>query len=404
MRILIHDFAGHPFQVDLSREFARRGHSVLHAYCPEVTTGQGRLTKGGDDPLALTIRPVRLGRSFSRYSLLRRPRDEIAYGRALAGHIDTFIPDVVISANAPLLSQRHARERVRKRGAAFIYWLQDLLGVGAALQLRRRFGPLARLPGGALERVERSVLVSSEAIVSNTEGFLPVLQAMGVDADRVHVIENWAPITELPMRTRRNQWASDHGVSERFVFLYSGTLGLKHSPELLVDLAQRFRDDRGVAVVVVSEGLGADWLRVQADSNSLENLLVFGYEPYERLPDVLATADVLVALLQPSAGVFSVPSKILTYLCAGRPLLASLPSENLAARTIGDAGAGIVTPAADEPAFLSSAERLRNDPTLRLQMGKAARTYAETTFRVNRIADRFEKVLLTAASSRPAGG
>jgi len=30
MRIGIHDFSGHPFQVQLSRELASRGHEVVH--------------------------------------------------------------------------------------------------------------------------------------------------------------------------------------------------------------------------------------------------------------------------------------------------------------------------------------------------------------------------------------
>ena len=38
MRILVHDYAGHPFQVQLSRALAQRGHDVLHAYCASLQT------------------------------------------------------------------------------------------------------------------------------------------------------------------------------------------------------------------------------------------------------------------------------------------------------------------------------------------------------------------------------
>jgi colanic acid biosynthesis glycosyl transferase WcaI len=139
-------------------------------------------------------------------------------------------------------------------------------------------------------------------------------------------------------------------------------------------------------VVVVSEGLGADSLRSQAVEQSLENLHVLDYQPYGQLAEVLATADVLVALLESSAGIFSVPSKVLTYLCAARPLLASMPKENLAARTIERAGAGIVTNPGDAAAFLSSAEVLFNDARTRIDMGQAARSLAETNFRIDVIA------------------
>jgi glycosyltransferase involved in cell wall biosynthesis len=399
MRILIHDFAGHPFQVDLSRELARRDHSVVHAYSPDVTTGRGRLTRNEADPIGLRISPVKIGRQFSRYSLIRRPRDELAYGRRLVHCVDTFQPDVVVSANAPLLSQRQLLHRTRRQGAAFVYWLQDLLGVGTGAELGRRLGPPGRIPGRALERIERRLLVTSEAIVAITDDFLPLLRAMGVDGDRVHVIENWAPIDELPVRPRQNRWASAHGLCDRFVFLYSGTLGLKHEPRLLVELARHFQGDRRVAVVVVSEGLGADSLRTQAVEQSLDNLLVIDYQPYGQLAEVLATADVLVALLESSAGVFSVPSKVLTYLCAGRPLLASMPKENLAAQTIERAGAGIVTAAGDAAAFVSSADLLFNDARTRIDMGHAARRFAEANFPIDAIASRFEDALVGARSA-----
>ena len=32
MKIFIHDYAGHPFQVDLSKKLAQKGYEVFHAY------------------------------------------------------------------------------------------------------------------------------------------------------------------------------------------------------------------------------------------------------------------------------------------------------------------------------------------------------------------------------------
>ena len=45
MRILINDHAGHPFQVQLSRKLAERGHKVLHTYCASVQQPRGALQK-----------------------------------------------------------------------------------------------------------------------------------------------------------------------------------------------------------------------------------------------------------------------------------------------------------------------------------------------------------------------
>jgi colanic acid biosynthesis glycosyl transferase WcaI len=109
---------------------------------------------------------------------------------------------------------------------------------------------------------------------------------------------------------------------------------------------------------------------------------------------------VLVALLEPTAGTFSVPSKVLSYLCAGRPILAAIPPENLAARTIERARAGLVVSPTDAEAFLVAAKRLRVEDGLRQESGTAARAYAEVTFDTNRITDRFETVIDRAVARR----
>ena len=101
----------------------------------------------------------------------------------------------------------------------------------------------------------------------------------------------------------------------------------------------------------------------------------------------------LVAALEADAGVFSVPSKVLTYHCAGRPILAAIPSSNLAARTIAQAGSGVCVEPGDIAGFLEAARRLRADATLRERCGRAARAYAEKNFDIETIADRFEEAI-----------
>ena len=50
MKIFVHDYAGHPFQVDLSRELAVRGHEVNHAYFHGDLGPKGRLERSSVDP------------------------------------------------------------------------------------------------------------------------------------------------------------------------------------------------------------------------------------------------------------------------------------------------------------------------------------------------------------------
>ena len=112
------------------------------------------------------------------------------------------------------------------------------------------------------------------------------------------------------------------------------------------------------------------------------------------LPDVMGSADVLVAILEPDAGVFSVPSKVLSYLCASRPVLLAVPKENLAAKIVAESGAGLVVEPTDIAGFCAAAQQLiRFSTDLREQSAKAARQYAETHFDIRNIGDQFEAIL-----------
>ena len=128
------------------------------------------------------------------------------------------------------------------------------------------------------------------------------------------------------------------------VIVYAGTLGLKHQPAVLLDLANSLADRPDVKLIVASEGLGADWLREHDHDRRLVQL---PFQPYDDLPLMLAAADVLVVLLEADAGTFSVPSKVLTYHCAGRAILGAMPAENLASRNIARVGSGVVTAPGD---------------------------------------------------------
>ena len=390
-RVVVHDYVGHPFQVQLSRELARRGMDVLHLHCGSFRTGKGAVDDADD--ARLRVEGITLSREFAKYSPWTRFRQEREYGLKASARIREFRPDVVLSANTPLFAQKRLLSETKRLGSRFVFWQQDLLGIGVRRVLERRYGRLGAAIGNRFVALERSLLLGSDAVTVISDGFLPALEQLGIPTERIYVIENWAPIDELPLRPRANEWAREHDLVGKRVILYSGTLGLKHDPGVIVQLARHFSKHEDVEVVVVSEGRGADWLRRRRDEESLTNLRLLPFQPYALLPDVLASGDILLTLLEADAGAFSVPSKVLSYLCAGRALLAAVPSDNLAAEVVRRSGGGILVEPGDEADLIAGATRLLASGSLREELGRQARRYAEDNFDVAIIADRFEPIL-----------
>lgn len=220
-------------------------------------------------------------------------------------------------------------------------------------------------------------------------------------ADKVTVIPNWAPLDEIVPTERKNDWSIEHELDDVPTMVYSGTLGLKHNPALLVRLARAVHDaGTPVRLVVVNEGPAVEVLRAEADRLAVPVTLL-PFQPYERLPEVLGSGDVLVVLLEQEAGAFSVPSKTLSYLCAGRPVLGLMPGENLASALVSRAG-GMVLPPAD--ASLSDAARwvsgVLSDAELRDELGEASRDLAEQEFALSGCATRFERLLAAQVERR----
>ena len=400
MLLLIHDYAGHPFQVQLSRSLARRGHRVVHAYCGSTLTPRGTLAATAAEEGRLSIESLDLGQQIKKNSLLRRRAQEARYGQLFQQLIDKIGPDLVVSGNTPSDPQRKAARFCSRRGIPFVSWVQDIYGVAAQKILRKKLGLPGKLIGNYFIHLDKQALQLSDAVVVITEDFIPTLRQWGLPTERVRYVPNWAPLEECGMRPKDNAWARQHGLQDKIVFLYSGTLGMKHNPGLLLQLAKKVQSRSDSRVVVISEGVASDWLRQEKQRLGLNNLLILGFQPFDVLPDVLGAADVLLAILERDAGAFSVPSKVLTYLCAGRPLLLSVPLENLAARIVQAQAAGLVVAPEDEGQFADAALAYLADPALRAKLGANARSYAEEHFDIEAITDRFESVFEMARSSR----
>lgn len=394
MRIFVHDYAGHPFQVQLSRELACRGHHIRHVHCTSFLTPRGALSRRKSDPDTFESIGIGIRDQVAKYSFFKRRSQELEYAHLLCADVERFMPDAVLASNTPLDVQAKLQAVCRKLGVPFVFWLQDIYSVGIARVLRQRMPVVGAPVAWYYRQLERRLLRRSDAVIAISEDFVRELDWGESDCPPIYVIPNWAPIDEIPVLPKGNKWAKQHGLDKKKCVIYSGTLGLKHNPNLLLRLALEARRDEDIQVVVVSEGIGAEWLKEQCAHLGLKNLTVLDFQPFDLLPQVLASADLLVAILEPDAGVFSVPSKVLTYLCTARPLLLAVPRENLSARVVRDAGAGIVVDPTDENAFVSAAMDLLGDPKSANQLGRNGRRYAERVFDIRAIGDRFESIII----------
>jgi glycosyltransferase involved in cell wall biosynthesis len=343
LRIHVHDFAGHPFPIDLSREFARVGHQVTHSYCADYIGGRGNFSEKQEN--TLRIRPISLGRAFNKYSILARTKYEIGFGYRLLKTFKAEKCDVIIISNLPLISSLILRPIFKKY--KIIYWHQDIYHLGMRAELQKRFGKFGGLVSIFFESIEKKNIELAFTAVPISEAFLSQYQKWKISSEKIFVIPNWAPLKDIYPTSRDNNWTRKYNIpSDKLRLLYSGTLGRKHNPRLLLELVEQLQS-RGLQphLTVISSGDGVEELRKAANENS--NIRFMEFAPIAEMPDVLSSADLAVVLLEDNASEFSIPSKVLSYFAAGCCVVGLMPAANEASRQIFKVG-GFVAPSNSE--------------------------------------------------------
>jgi glycosyltransferase involved in cell wall biosynthesis len=305
--------------------------------------------------------------------------------------------------NVPLVAMLSFVRYAKRVGVPWIFWHQDIYSAGLADELRRRLpGRIASMVGHRLEGLEAWCARNARHIVAIGESFTELYPSWGVPTERVSVIPNWAPLNRIVPTARSNRRSDDlFDAQAGMRLLYAGTLGRKHNPLLLVALLETTRAAGvGAHLTVVSEGEAANDLRAAAAANPQLPLRVVPFQPASDLSDILGSADVLLTLLETDATTFSIPSKVLSYMAAGRPILGLMPADNPAAANI-EACGGYV----DEPTAHGARRAARwlvelvGDPARQAEIGRRSRSIAEQKFDLDDIAARFVAVLEDARAS-----
>lgn len=386
MHILLHDYGGYPFIYDLSKALSERGYSITHIYSSASGSPQGVFSQSE------RLRVIDLGENLEKVnknSFLSRFRQENSYGTLIAHKIKELQPDIVISGNTPLEAQKKIASVCRMQDIYFIHWLQDVLSIAAENVLKKKSRLLGRLVGSYFRYIEKKCLEAADHIIVISDDFYELLLKWRIDGNKMSVIENWSNVDAIPIVAKENEFSRKYGITDTFNLVYSGTLGMKQNPDALIGLARSLRAEKDVRVVVVAAGSGVAYVKEEAGRLDLKNMLILPLQPFEELPNVLGSGDLLIAMLEPDASVYCVPSKILTYYCAGKPSLLILTKSNLAARKTIEHQLGFVIEPGQPDALKSLVDYTLNNRVELRQFGKRAREYSEKHFNIEHIINRF---------------
>jgi glycosyltransferase involved in cell wall biosynthesis len=282
------------------------------------------------------------------------------------------------------------------KGAVQVTWIQDLWpqSLEATGFVRdKRVLWIVRLVVQWIYRRSDMLLIQSEA-------FRPIVTAM---AGRTPTLYHPNPGR---LEGTRAEGPALPGYSFKLGFnvIFAGNLGRAQALETIIGAATLLARHKEIRFVLIGSGSRSQWLQQTVEASQLANVEIPGRFLPEAMPAVLSQASALLVTLSrsPILGM-TVPSKLQTYLAAGKPIIAALDGEG--ARVVSDAGAGVAVPAEDAQALANAVLRLQRMSQDELnEMGERGRKYYKAHFDpdvlIERLVSRFEETISRALEIR----
>ena len=252
----------------------------------------------------------------------------------------------------------------------------------------------------AVTTLERFCLSHSSHVRVISESFRPALRRLGVPESRIALIYDYVDtelITPLP---RRNAFAAENGLADKFVVLYAGNIGRAQGLENLLLAAERLGPSSPILFVIMGDGTERAHLVAEAQKRQLDNVRFLPLQPQTRMAEALAASDVCLVILKKGMGVQALPSKVFSILASGRPLLASVDEKSGTADLVKRSKAGLCVLPEDGVELAQAVLALRNSPALSEELGRNGRRYVVQHHSAEVAGERFEALFRASVNDR----
>ncbi len=390
-----------PLFTMLCEALVQRGHQVtVITMVPHYPSGQVRQDFRGHwmrRTLENGVEVIRIGLpSLNRNRLPQRLMQFACYqvGTALASLGRDC--DVVLAANPSLTVWLPYAWWTVLKNKPTIFSVHDVYpDVGIKVGIFRHKAVIAMV-----RFFEQYCLDHADIIHVISASFRSNLRAMGVPDEKIHLIEHWVDTGLIQPLPKENNFSQANHLGGEFNVLYAGNIGFSQGLENVLAAAEILKEQTGIQFIFVGAGAGLPALQTSAAQRGLKNVQFIPFQPRQKLPEVLACADISLVILRRGIGADSLPSKIFSILASGRPVLASVDPGSQAWRLVTQNEIGVCIPPEDPAELAAAILRLREDQDLRRQLGRNGRAMAEQGHSPQAAAQQFETLLQQTIAAR----
>lgn len=338
-----------------------------------------------------------LGISVSRVAmkpgqgLSGKLRSAVRYTIALSRHIMKARPDIAtVGSFPPLMTAFSAALAGRLAGTRILYHVQDIHPDITAPKLPSALRPFYRMGGGLLARLTLRLV---HGVVTLSDDMRKILVARGAPEGRTVAINNLSlsslePTSGAPAAAMR--------ADGRLKVIYAGNMGAFQALDVVAPfVVKAVSAIPNIEFVFVGDGVRREWLMNELAGLDPGRVRFLDAMPFAELQPLLAQADLGLVSLDDASARFAYPSKIVTYLGMGLPLLCLIARESSIAREIEENGLGIAFDAKGIEDAVSRLAELSHTPADVAGLKRRAGDYFASSFSAETYVRRWSEFLKT---------
>jgi colanic acid biosynthesis glycosyl transferase WcaI len=278
----------------------------------------------------------------------------------------------------------------------YCYNLQDIWPEVAVRLGMLRGARLIRL----FERLEKFIYQRSRKIFAISEEFKQNLSGKGVAAEKIEVIPNFADTNFIRPMAKTNEFSQAHELTDKYVVLYAGNVGLSQGLEVILEAADHLRERSEIVFLIIGQGACRDGLMAEAERRGLGNVKFLPLQSEADVPLVYASCDVALIPLRRGVTENSVPCKTYSIMAAGRTYIAGVDRGSNVWRLTETARCGISVEPDNGRALAEAVLRLQSDAETAQAMGRKGREYVERHFARETVTNRYRVALESLVERR----
>lgn len=302
--------------------------------------------------------------------------------------------DIVIAPSPPLSIGVIGRVLAARRRAPFVYNLQEIYPDFAINQGIVQGKLTIRL----FRILERLVYRLSTQIVSISPAFKSTLMERQVPESKIVVIPNFVDTSLYRPLPRDNEFAVAHGLSDKFVVMYGGNIGLSQDWEMLLHAAASL-SNLPIVFAIAGDGVRKAWLEGEIAARGLDNVFLLGYQPRETMPMVNASSDIGTIPMKALTNADTFPSKIYTIFSCAKTAIVSAEGGSDLAVLVEQVGAGKVIAPGDYEGYASAVRSCYERRSELEKQGEAARAFVKAHYSRQAIGRLYDSLIRTLTTS-----